>query len=177
MNSWISKIGPIMQMAYVPKDFEVAIKYWTEIMGVGPFFYIAESALENTLYNSTPTPMSFGLALAYWGDMQIELIKLNDDHPSMFKDWLDNGKSGLHHICVLTQDMDEARAICARAGATILQQSDVSGGGQVIYVDTGGGDGTILEVLSIVPETLLGFEFFKQTSKDWDGSEPFRPIG
>jgi len=36
----IAKLGSIMQVAYVPADFESALKYWTETIGAGPFFSI-----------------------------------------------------------------------------------------------------------------------------------------
>lgn len=177
MSEWFSSIGPVMQMAYVPQDFDAAISFWTKTMGVGPFFYMPDSGLQNTRYKGEPTDISFGLALAYWGDLQIEIIKPNNDAPSMFTDWLRDGKSGVHHICVLTHDMKRAREICKAADAFILQESKLPSGGSVIYVDTGGGDGTILELLEMPPENLQGFEMFKDASKDWDGSEPFRPLG
>lgn len=177
MLSHISKIGPIMQMAYVPSDFDAAVKFWTETMGVGPFFYIPHSGLQDTLFRGAPTDLDFGLALAYWGDIQIELIKVHNDAPSMFKEWRSAGKEGVHHLCVLTEDMSQARAICAEAGFTVLQEAEVPGGGKVVYMDTGGGDGTIVEILQPAPGSDMFFDMMRQAAVDWDGSEPFRTIG
>ena len=34
----IAALGEIMQLAFVPDDFDAAVKHWTQVMGVGPFF-------------------------------------------------------------------------------------------------------------------------------------------
>ena len=44
-------------------------------------------------------------------------------------------------MCILVDDMAHARAVCAAAGAEVAQEGKVTGGGEVIYVDTGGGPG------------------------------------
>ena len=36
----IARLGPIMQLAFVPADFGAALDYWTKVMGVGPFFHM-----------------------------------------------------------------------------------------------------------------------------------------
>src|SRR5690606_23902147 len=37
-HSLISRLGNVMQLAFVPRDFDAAVRFWTETMGVGPFF-------------------------------------------------------------------------------------------------------------------------------------------
>jgi len=32
--------GPVRQNGYVVRDVEAAMKYWTDVVGVGPFFYL-----------------------------------------------------------------------------------------------------------------------------------------
>lgn len=32
----IKALGDIIQMAYLPEDFDAALRYWTETVGVGP---------------------------------------------------------------------------------------------------------------------------------------------
>lgn len=173
----IASIGPVMQLAFVPDDFDAAIKYWTEVMGVGPFIYMPNAGLQNVKHRGQPSNADFGLALSYWGDMQIELIKLNNDEPCFFKEWLDAGKQGLNHVCVLADDISSAREICANAGATVLLEAEVAGGGEVIYVETGGGDGTIVEILMLPASDEDPFAMVKQAAKDWDGTVPLIQVG
>ena len=66
----IAALGDIMQLAFVPEDFDAAVKHWTETMGVGPFFLIEGIHLEGMKYRGQPTDAVFDLALAYWGDLQ-----------------------------------------------------------------------------------------------------------
>lgn len=173
----LSQLGPLMQMAYVPRDFDAALKYWTETMGVGPFFLIENVRLENLRYKGVPTTAPFDMALAYWGDVQVELIRPLDGTPSISSHWLAEGLEGLHHTCVLVDDMVAARALCEAVGAVVLQEGDVPGGGSVIYVDTGGGQGTMLEILKPAPGSDGLFAMMKQAAADWDGQNPVRKLG
>lgn len=170
----ISAIGPVMQIAFVPEDFDAAIRYWTQTMGVGPFFLLENIALENMRYRGSPSDCVFTLALAYWGDMQVELIRQENDAPSIYK-----GAEGgaLHHTCVLTDDIAKARSIALAAGAEILVEAKVGDDGAVLYVDTGNGPGSIVEILQSASGSGGLFAMIKAASVGWDGSEPVRRLG
>ena len=40
----------VRQVAYVVRDMEKALKYWTEYLKVGPFFMLEHAPLENQKY-------------------------------------------------------------------------------------------------------------------------------
>jgi methylmalonyl-CoA/ethylmalonyl-CoA epimerase len=170
----ISDIGPVMQMAYVPTDFDAAVTYWTQTMGVGPFYLLENIKLDNARYLGGPYECVFSIALAYWGDVQIELIRQENDAPSIYRG---AEGAGLHHVCLLTDDIAAARATALAAGATILVEADVGADGGVLYVDTGGGPGTIVEILKPATGSDGLFAMIKAASVDWDGSEPLRRLG
>jgi methylmalonyl-CoA/ethylmalonyl-CoA epimerase len=167
-------IGPVMQMAFVPADFDAAIAHWTQVMGVGPFYLIENIALENMRYRGEPSDCVFSLALAYWGDMQIELIRQENDAPSIYR-----GSEGeaLHHTCIVTDDIAKARKTALAAGAEILVEADVGEDGGVLYVDTGGGPGSIVEILQPASGSGALFDMIKAASVGWDGSDPVRKLG
>jgi methylmalonyl-CoA/ethylmalonyl-CoA epimerase len=169
----ISAIGPVMQIAFVPADFDAAIKYWTHTMGVGPFFLIENIALENMRYLGEPSDCVFTIALAYWGDMQVELIRQENDAPSIYRGCADGA---LHHSCVLTDDIVKARDIALAAGASILVEAKVGEDGAVLYVDTGGGPGTIVEILQPATGSDALFAMIKDASVGWDGRDPVRRL-
>jgi catechol 2,3-dioxygenase-like lactoylglutathione lyase family enzyme len=173
----LTGLGQIMQLAFVPADFDAALAFWTGTMGAGPFFALDHVALEDVRYMGAPATIDFSMALGYWGDMQIELIRQHNDAPSIYKAWRDQGHEGLHHVCILIDDMAEARAVCAADGLTIAQEGRVSGGGEVIYVDTGGGPGTLVEMLKPGAGTEGFFAMMRDAAKGWDGSEPLRRLG
>lgn len=170
----IAGLGQIMQLAFVPKDFDAAVRYWTETMGVGPFFDLQHIQTEKTLYRGKPVNLDFSVAIAYWGDMQIELIRQHNDAPSIYTSWLAAGREGLHHVCLVVDGMAQARRICQAAGAEVMQEVWLPGGGEAIYVDAGGG---LIELIDFPKEHLEFFDVMKQEAARWDGSDPIRVVG
>lgn len=176
MSGPIAGLGDIMQLAYVPADFDAALAHWLK-MGAGPFFALDHVVLEDVRYRGAPADIDFSMVLGYWGDLQIELIRQHNDAPSIYSSWRDAGREGLHHVCILAEDMGVARAAVAAAGATVEQEAKIPGGGEVIYVDTGGGPGTMVEILQSGPGNREFFAFMREAARNWDGVEPVRRLG
>ncbi len=172
----ISAIGPVMQIAFVPKDFDAALAHWTQVMGVGPFFLMEHIALEDLHYMGRPADTVFSLALAYWGDIQIELIRPETPGPSLYSGRHGERGDTLHHSCILTDDIVAAKRIAEAAGATMLVEAKVGDTGAVFYCDTGGGPGSIVEVLQPATGMRDLFAMIKAASVGWDGSEPLRKL-
>lgn len=166
-----------MQMAYVPANFEGALNYWTRTIGAGPFFAIDHVRLDRVLYRGQPADVDFSMMLGYLGEMQIELIRQHNDTPSIYKTWRDEGREGLHHVCVLVDDMTSARTVCGHAGVGVAQEALVPGGGEVIYVDTIGGPASFVEILKPSPGTREFFKMMREAHRNWDGKEPVRRLG
>lgn len=169
----LSGLGQIMQLAWVPRDFDAAVRYWTETMSVGPFFELQHIQTESTCYRGEPVDLDFSVAIAYWGDMQIELIRQHNNAPSIYKTWLDDGREGLHHVC-LKVNMAKARALCREVGAEVMQEVWLPGGGEAIYVEAGGG---LIEMIDFPEEHYAFFDVMKQEAARWDGSDPIRAVG
>lgn len=170
----IASIGPVMQIAFVPHDFDAALAYWTGTMGVGPFYLIENIVLEDMRYRGQSSDCRFTIALAYWGDMQVELIRQENDAASIYK-----GAEGgaLHHTCILTDDIAAAKATALAAGAELLVEAKVGADGGVIYVDTGNGPGSIVEILQPASGSDGLFAMIKAAGQGWDGSDPVRKLG
>ena len=176
-SSLIARLGSVMQIAFVPADFDAALRHWTETMGVGPFFRFDHVTLLNTRHDGEPVEIDFSIAISYWGDLQVELVQQHNDAPSIYKRWRDEGRDGLHHVCVVVDDLAHARAVCAAAGARVAQEADVAGGGAVIYVDTGAGPGSLVEIIQLPQSALDGFAWMREQCRQWDGSDPVRKLG
>lgn len=172
----ITSLGPVGQLAYLPSDFDAAVRYWTETMGVGPFYVLERVALGNCRYKGQPTGSLFSIAIAYWGDVQIELIRPENDEPGIY-----TGEYAvtdrLHHICIFVDSIEDARKAAAAAGAEILIEGTVGEDGAVIYVDAGGGPGHVIELLQNMSGADAIFQMIKDAGKDWDGTDPLRILG
>lgn len=176
LSGGIAGLGEVMQLAFVPKDFDAAVKHWTEVMGVGPFFLMEGIHLEGMKYRGEPTEAVFDLALAYWGDIQIELIRPRDSHPSIYSGEYAGVGDGLHHVCILVDDIAEAYRVCREQGAEIVIEGAL-GDSRVIYVDPGRGPGSLVEILQQGEGGPGLFAMIKQAGENWDGSEPLRSLG
>ena len=177
ISTGLGTLGPIMQMAWLPEDFDAAIAHWTQTMGVGPFFMMENIALEEMTYMGKPSNAVFSLAIGYWGDIQVELIRPENDAPSIY-----NGPYAvtdrLHHVCLLTDDIKVARQTCLDQGAELIIEAKVGDTGGVIYADPkSGGPGHLVEILEPQPESLGAFEMMRQAAINWDGKDPVRSLG
>lgn len=172
----IKSLGKVVQFAYLPSDFDAALKYWTQTVGVGPFFLMENIHLGGMKYRGVPTDAVFSIAIGYWGDIQIELCRAENDAPSIY-----NGEYAvtdrLHHICIFVDSIDEARRACAAVGAEVIVEGQVGDSGEVIYVDAGGGPGTLIELLQPMAGSDGLFAMMQEAAQTWDGTDPLRPLG
>ena len=86
--------GPIRQNGYVVRDIEAALKHWTTVLGVGPFFYVERARIADLQYKGKPSAAEVHVALANSGNLQIELLQPCNDAPSMWRDFLVAGHEG-----------------------------------------------------------------------------------
>jgi hypothetical protein len=46
--------GSLRQNSYVVRDIEAALKHWTTVLGVGPFFYVERARIADLRYKGHP---------------------------------------------------------------------------------------------------------------------------
>jgi hypothetical protein len=172
----IPNLGAVHQLAFVSKDVSKELKYWTETMGVGPFYHFERLKTKSTVYREQAQDIEFSVYIAYWGDMQIELVEQHNDAPSIFCNWLNKNREGLHHMAVAVDDLAMARKQCLEVGAKIEQEIELFGGAQAIYVDTGECNGSLIEFIQLAPGARQLFESMKTQAQYWDGHDPVRKI-
>ncbi len=78
-----SPFGTVIQHAFVVKDMDAALAYWIDVMGVGPFYQIEDATYRSVLYRNEPSLPRYSVALAYWGETQIELVTPLSEDPSI----------------------------------------------------------------------------------------------
>jgi hypothetical protein len=176
----LAALGPVMQLAFVPTDFQAAIAYWTGTLGVGPFFLWEHIEVDTLTYRGGPVSLDFSVALAQWGDVQIELIRQDNAAPSIYRDWNSNA---LHHIQLAVADYDEALAVCERSGFSLAMEGHGLLGAKDLrfaYCDMGDfGPAGFVEFAYRAPGAAGALErmtLMKAAALNWDGTDPVRPL-
>lgn len=167
-------IAPIFQMAYVVDDFASTLRYWTEIMGVGPFFQYPHIGIDQSFFRGgPPTSLDISVSIGYWQDMQIELIELHDDNPSTYREHLEKGGAGfLHHVAIHPANKWEAAGMIEQAGGQRVQELWL-GPARALYYELPG-PGPIVELAEIPPSYASDFATMREAARDWDGRDPLR---
>ena len=81
-----------MQMCWVVPDLRAAIDSWAGSTGVGPFFWFDGVDCVGGRYRGRPAEFpKVTAAIAYAGDIQIELVEQDNDDPGVFRDLFSAG--------------------------------------------------------------------------------------
>ncbi len=169
--------GKVCQNGYVVRDIEAAMTHWTNVLGVGPFYYIERVQMDWFRYRGRPSQAEVSIALANSGDLQIELIQQRNDAPSMYRDFLESGREGLQHMSYWTTNYQADFDRFVGLGFKIGQEGQIGGpDGRFIYFDTEMHSGTVIEVSDISGSKGAFFERIRQAAANWDGSRAIRPV-
>lgn len=167
-------LGPVMQNAFVVADLDQAIRHWTGVMGVGPFFMFEHIGFRNVLYRGqAAAPIDLTVAIGYWGDLQIELIHQHDDNPSIYRDFASRHGSGMHHMGVMSNTLEADLADLARLGVQPVFQG-CAAGMRFAYVQTDCHPGGMIELIEASAGARTFFSRMREAACDWDGRDPIR---
>lgn len=169
-------LGEIRQLGYVVHDIEAAMDYWSTKLGVGPWFYNPKVPIRNYRYKGEAHEPHNSVALANSGYVQVELIQTRNDVPSMYRDFLQAGRTGLQHVAYWTADYDADLARLTAQGFEPVMSGEVGERGRFIYFDTEYHPGTVIELSEVAGPKGKMFDLIRSASEGWDGSEPVRPF-
>lgn len=152
------------------------MRHWLERMHVGPFFVAERIAMPGFSHRGMPSAPVATLAIAYWGDVQIELIEQHNDAPSGYRDFLDAGHEGLQHMAVFSQDADADKARCLAAGMTVQHEglSPFDRVTRFCYLECGAHPGSVIEIVQMTPAKSARFAEMREAAARWNGEEPIR---
>jgi hypothetical protein len=168
-------LGTIRQLAYVVEDMDAALDHWINTLGAGPFFTMEHAQLSDQKYYGKHTEVDITIALGNSGDLQIELIVQHNDGDSVYKDFLDAGRTGVHHIALMPEDYDAAYRRYEALGYKPAFELSL-GGVPVVYFDTLATTGHYIELWGNDDMFKQMFQMVEDAAKDWDGKDPVRPM-
>jgi methylmalonyl-CoA/ethylmalonyl-CoA epimerase len=162
--------GTVRQLGYLVPELDPAIDVWTRSLGVGPWTKLVGITLPAT-YRGAPTTVEMEIALAYRGDVQIELICQRNDAPSPYRPWIRAGRFGLHHVAHVSADVDADVERGTALGLEVVFDIRMPGGGRYTYLQVPGlGDDVFVELLEATPTILGMFEQGMAAAAAWDGT-------
>ena len=167
--------GPIRQNGYVVADLDRAIDAWLDV-GVGPWLLLPHLAQEGSVYRGRPTEPVVSIAFANSGDLQVELISQEDDSPSIYREFLDSGREGFHHLAWWAEDFGSVAAAAEEAGWPTVHAGNAGGMAQFAYYDPGGVTSTVVEVMELTDATRWLVATVSNAAAGWDGSDPIRNL-
>lgn len=167
--------GPIRQVGMVVRDIEAAMRHWAEVCGIGPWFHIPRYPLPAFRYRGAAQPgPDVSIALAYSGEVQLELIEQRCATPSMYRDFIEAGLEGMQHWAFWSDDYDADLARALAAGHRIGQEGDATGRGRFAYLESTGPAGSVVELVELTPSRAAGFDRMREAAAGWDGRDPIR---
>ena len=176
MNAVEPPFGPIVQNAYVVADLEAAIAHWSETVGVGPFFLMEHIAFGDVWFRGAPLRLDLSVAIAQWGEIQVELVTQHDASPSIYREFAALHGEGLQHVGVMTASVDEHLRRLASRGIEPVQHGATANGMRFAYVSTDAHPGGMIELIESGPAVDAFFAMVRNAARGWDGSRPLRRL-
>jgi catechol 2,3-dioxygenase-like lactoylglutathione lyase family enzyme len=163
------------QVAYVTRDLKKSIAFFTEKLGVGPWFVASHYQLKTCFYMGKPTKFDFSVGLANSGEIQFELIEQHDTVPSIYQDFLRVVPNGLHvqHLSTWSDDFPKSRAEAISRGFSEVQ-TGTSPSGIFTYLIHPDEPDFYLEMTDMNPVKERIFGAVYQAAVGWDGKDPIR---
>lgn len=168
--------GPIVQNAYVVRDLEAAAHHWSHTVGVGPFYVLEHVAYDPAYFRGQPLDLDMSVAIAQWGDIQVELIQQHDATPSIYTEFSARHGEGLQHIGVLTDNLNEHVQRLASKGIEPVQWGTTTKGMRFAYMATDAHPGGMVELIENSPAVDAFFAKIRRAASTWDGTRPLRKL-
>jgi methylmalonyl-CoA/ethylmalonyl-CoA epimerase len=140
------KDGDLIQVAYVVKDLDVAMKKYWEIFKIGPWdvYTFAPPALQESMFRGKPSDHTYRLAITWINDVQLELMQPLTGR-SLYDEFLEEKGEGLHHIKFYYKDCQKILAEFKAKGINVIQSGKIDED-EFYYLDTKEIFSTIYEV-------------------------------
>ena len=164
-------LGPLGQLGYVVTDLKAAALEWVERTGIGPWYIAEHIPLDYFRYRDSPSDVDIGIATAFTGSLEIELIVQNNDAPSDYADALERSETGVHHVSFFPKDYDLALTSLLGEGFENLQEGAIHGIRFIYLVDP---ERRIVEMSDLPVKARKRREVRMTEAAAWDGLDPIR---
>jgi 4-hydroxyphenylpyruvate dioxygenase-like putative hemolysin len=133
----------VEQLSYVYKDIKKQAKIMEELYGVPTFAQMENITHQDATFRGKEVTITLDYAFSRLLNVQIELQQLKSGE-SLFKEFIDEGKEGLHSIGIYVEDLQAFMDEFKKRGIEVLQTGKV-GKQWFAYFDTEKTFGILLE--------------------------------
>lgn len=174
-----SFLGPRTQIGMVVRDIEEAATYWSEELGVGPWIIIESSGADRRfVHRGQDIAVEMEIAFSYTGETQLEMICQTNSVPSLYTEFLDEGREGVHHLGFWPEDFEGSREALAKAGFEEITSLFLPDGTRnVSYYASPAFIGAFVELAPMTPFRKTYMNAIEVLANTWDGSRPLRRFG
>lgn len=169
--------GALLQVAYVVADLHKAIAFYQKVLGAGPFFVIDHGKSPSRMFRGQSFPAETSVGMAFAGNVNIELMQVHDDAPSVLREGIERWGYGFHHFGVPYDDVEAELPRYLAEGYVEVTRNRVPTGGEVVFLDPPHpAHPGYLELLPVNPGMEETFGRFWKAAQGWDGKDPIRPF-
>lgn len=168
--SFGARDNSIIQFAYTVDDIQEGMRRYTDLLRIGPWFLIGPFVPAKGVYRGAVTTIRISLAVAFAGEVMVELIEQHDEAPSVYRETLEaRGAHGFHHWAIGARDFDATAAGFTKQGY-VEAFSDISPRGvRVVYFDTTRDLPGMLEIIEMTSDVEEQYRRMYQAAKAWQG--------
>jgi hypothetical protein len=134
----------IDQLSYVYKDIKNQAKIMEDLYGIPTFAQMEDIVHQDATYHGKESTIVTDYAFSRLLNVQIELQQWKSGD-SLFKDFIDQGKEGLHSIGIFVDDLQPYIDHFKKKGIEVLQTGQISKF-KFAYLDTEKTFGFLLEI-------------------------------
>ncbi|MGV1683810.1 VOC family protein [Sphingopyxis sp. NJF-3] len=166
-------LGPIDQIGFVVADLDRSLSSRMRALGLGPWTVFRGVTLDGR-FRGEPTHVAIDVALAYQGDVQIELIQPVGDAPSPYRDGSGAALCGMHHMAWIVDDLDAAVASATARGLSVVFEAS-NPSTRVAYLEAPDDPGFLYEFIEGAGMREMVASGIA-AARGWDGSDPVTVI-
>ena len=170
--------GAAHQVGYVVRDVEKAMDHWSQVLGVGPWFYREDVGASEFRYYGQPSALpKLSIALANSGSLQIELIQQRDDAPTLYRDSLQEKGECAQHVAYWTDNRyDELHMRLTKSGYLEGHGGRMGTRGRFAYFVHPELPSGMIELSETTGGKGEYFRKIADAAAAWDGSDPVRRL-
>jgi len=175
MSTIGSGFGRIVQVAYLVDDIEAAMAHWLAQAGLGPWTWFRNIELDTT-FDGRDFTLHIHEALAYMGDLQIQLVQSLDPVETVtpYQEAIRAGRFGVHHTAFFADDFDATLARAQAQGFERTCRMTDKAGFRYAYCQSSTMPDVWIEFLESYPALHTIFEEGIAAAASWDGADPIR---